>query len=408
MTPPRLLVAGAALALLALAPARPGRAEDPGPAPSGEGPPPEAGASAVNPDGGARPERPGLSGLLDLESRWSRAAIVRAGGSGSRSDLYVRKVELAVEAPLLHGVNAIAVLSSEWIGDGLNAGDGALGVDEVHLDLEGRHAYLAAGLRSQPFGVFDNPLVTEPLTQDAYEIKKPGVTLGARGPQGLDLSLTAYAGGALWEHFTSSRLLDAAALARQPLASDRISSCVLTAALAPWDGRLNLSGALDSEPGAGRRNTTANAALQLAPHGSNHLLLDGEVMWALSREAPAGAPRAFKERAGSFSAAYAFTFRPRSLRGGGNYRARRAQRHAHPVLVGVRQEFLDDDGLSAARSIATVRQRTSLGGRYTFADDRGRTAYVSAEYRRTQRRVPAQEPFSRRGHEGYLRLGIDF
>lgn len=292
----------------------------------------------------------------------------------------------------------------------MNPNDGALGVDEAHLDLEGKHAYLVVGQRTQPFGVFESHLVTDPLTQDGYEIKKPGATLGARGPLGADLSLTVYAGRAAWDHFTSSRLIDAAALDRQPVVPDRVSSYVLGAALSPWEERVNLSGAIDSEPGQGGRNTTANLALQLVPHGSNHLMADAELMRALSRETPAGAARAFKETAGSFSLAYVFVVRPRKVRGSANYKARMSRLRAHPVLVCARYEFLDDDGRTDASAIATVRQRTSLGGRYTFHDGDGRGAYASAEYRWTRYRLPARDspPGSPRGSEIYLRLGISF
>jgi hypothetical protein len=356
------------------------------------------------------PARLNLTGSLALEARGMRSPATPGGESSTRSDLYVRKIELAVEAPMLQGVNAIAVVNSEWIGDGLSSGDAGLAVDEAHLDLDRKHGYLIVGQRTQPFGVFENHLVTDPLTQDAYEIKKPGATLGARGPLGTDASLTVYAGGVLWDHLTSSRLIDGATLNRKASVADRISSYVLAAACAPWAERVSLSGAFDSEPGRGARNTTVNAALQLIPHGSNHLIIDAEVMRALSRESSVGSGVAFKETVGSVSVAYMFVVRPRKLRGNGGYKARRSHLRAHPILVSARYELLDDGGLTAATAVATVRQRTSLGGRYTFHDVKGRSAYVAAEYRRTTYRVPSSASLSEgtRGNELYLRLAIAF
>jgi hypothetical protein len=409
----RVLVVGVAATLLALTLARPVRGDDPpGSTPSSavEAPPAGEDASALSAETAPASGRLSLTGSLAVDARGMRSPAAPGGESSARADLYIRKIELAVEAPMLRGVNAIAVVNSEWIGDGMSPGAAGLAVDEAHLDLGGKHAYLVVGQRTQPFGVFESHLVTDPLTQDAYEIKKPGATLGVRGPLGTDVSLTIYAGGALWDHFTSSHLIDGAALNRQASVANRVSSYVLAAALSPWGERVGLSGAFDSEPGQGRRNTTANVALHLVPHGSKHLIVDAEVVRALSRESPPGAARAFKETAGSLSVAYVFVVRPRKMRGNGSYKARMAHIRAHPILVCARHEFLDDGGLTAAWAVATVRQRTSLGGRYTLHDGNGRSVYASSEYRRTAYRVRADaSPSERRwGNEVYLRLGINF
>jgi hypothetical protein len=398
------------LALTLVGPSRGGDTSGPAPAATTETPSAQGSTEERSAEAAPAPGRLNLTGALALEARGMRSPLTPGGESSTRSDLYLRRIELAVEAPMLQGVNAIAVVNSEWIGDGVNPGDAALAVDEVHLDLDRQHGYLIVGQRTQPFGVFENHLVTEPLTQDAYEIKKPGATLGARGPLGADVSLTVYAGGALWDHFTSSRLLDVVALNRQASVVSHVSSYVVAASFSPWAERVSLSGALDSEPGRGTRNTTANVALRLVPHGSSHLIVDAEVVRALSRERDAASGLVFKETAGSVSVAYMFVVRPRKLRGNASYKARRSHLRAHPILVCARYEFLDDDGLTTTTTVATVRQRISLGGRYAFHEENGRSAYFSSEYRRTAYHVPAGAAPSERGQgsELYLRLGIDF
>jgi hypothetical protein len=68
------------------------------------------------------------------------------------------------------------------------------------------------------------------------------------------------------------------------------------------------------------------------------------------------------------------------------------------------------EGTAAVAAIATVRQKTSLGGRYTFHEGDGRAVYASAEYRWTRFRLPDGDVGKRRsqGSEVYARLGIDF
>jgi hypothetical protein len=55
--------------------------------------------------------------------------------------------------------------------------------------------YLIAGKRTQPFGLFEDRLVSGTLTEDLYEIKEEGITLGIRpNLYKTDLSFTIYRG----------------------------------------------------------------------------------------------------------------------------------------------------------------------------------------------------------------------
>jgi hypothetical protein len=387
------------------------RASDP-PAPQAAGstddaPGPEGGGATTP----ATPSPRGplnLSGSLAVDGRWMSGPGTPGDGITTRSDLYIRKIELAVDASLLKGVSVIAVVNSEWLGDGLNGGDGGVAIDEAHCDLGGEHVYLVVGQRTQPFGVFENNLVTDPLTQDGYEIKRPGATLGVRGPLESDASLTLYSGNVLRDHFLASNLVDGAALAGTPAdGPDHVSSFIAAAAFSPLQDLVSISGAIDSEPGANERNMTANVTLQLTPRGTSHLMAEAEFIRALSREARPGSGRAFRETAGSIGVGYSFSFGPRRLRGSGNYWARVSHLIAHPVLVGVRYEFLDDDGYTEVSGVSTIQRRVSIGGRYSFHEEARRSAYASAEYRRTQYRAGMSHG-AESGGEVYLRLGIAF
>jgi hypothetical protein len=52
--------------------------------------------------------------------------------------------------------------------------------------------YLVVGQRTQPFGAFFAHFVTDPMSQDAYEVKQVGATVGytARKLWGLDLRVS--------------------------------------------------------------------------------------------------------------------------------------------------------------------------------------------------------------------------
>jgi len=112
-----------------------------------------------------------ISGTLDCDFRWMNYNSIYKIYSATTSDLYLRLFDLGIEAPLLDWATATAVLNSEWIGDYLNQGDEKIAADEVHFDLQDADFpfYLIFGKRTQPFGLFENYLITDPLTQDAYE-----------------------------------------------------------------------------------------------------------------------------------------------------------------------------------------------------------------------------------------------
>ncbi|HEX7502717.1 MAG TPA: hypothetical protein VF451_04805, partial [Acidobacteriota bacterium] len=325
----------------------------------------------------------------------------------SVSDLYLRRIEIGVNSTLVDWVSAIIVFNSEWLGDSLHPGDAILSIDEAHLDLHVPRTpfYTVFGLRTQPFGQFESSMINDPLTQDAYETKKVGMTIGVTGPLGLDASLTIYRGDELLSHLFASGIFDGTAVARADPKVRRVDSMVLALAATPVDDSLHLGAAFSSEPGAGRRNETLNVFFSLNPAFLKHLVIEGDWMRALRRETYVGRGRPFREGAFSIELSWIFGIdgaRPRTNLGGGSYLARRSHLRAHPVEASLRFESFADDGLAAASGAWSVRRRLGVGGRYTFSHSGNLAVFVAAEGRHeTRRRAAAADEF-------LFRLGLDF
>ena len=352
-----------------------------------------------------------LSGLLAGEARWKRTEGSDVSLTATSSDLYLRLYELGVEADLADWASATMVLNSEWIGDSLNQGDGTVVVDEAHLDIVIPHLplYLVLGKRTQPFGLFENPLLTDPLVQDAFETKVVGMSMGIRTAWSTDVSATLYKGRVLSDHLSQSRLYDATAAPAPEVSVSQVDSWILSGTSTPVKDIWSVFAAFSSEPGAGRRMTTFNLGSNFIVPGLKNLQLDAEYVRALHREDLPGTGQSFREAALSVAASYQFVLRPRLLKGGRNYLARKSHRLAHPMEVSARFEAFDDGSRAAALQSWSVKNRVSLGGRYTFFDQGNVLVAVDVEFRRQTLRIsPAFEGTVGSANEIYVRLGLDF
>jgi hypothetical protein len=353
-----------------------------------------------------------LSGTLNGDFRWMNYSNINKMNSNSTTDLYIRMFELGIEASLLDWATATAVLNSEWIGDYLNQGDEQITADEVHFDLQDSDfpVYLVLGKRTQPFGLFDTYLITDPLTQDAYETQKVGLTLGVTGPLDLDCSINAYKGDEQMSHLFQSGLMDTNLVHRDYIQANAVNSFILSGIFSPFKNYLTLFGAYLNEPGFRQRNTTLNTGLTLHFPFHRNILIDGEYMKALNREDYLNTNKKFKEGALSVTASYQFILRHRKVRGGGNYAGRKSHIRAHPIEAALRYEYFDDDAMTKYLQLWSVKNRYSLGGRYTFFDDGKIFAYGELEMKQTRFRLPqsAAANLHKGINELYLRLGIDF
>jgi len=354
-------------------------------------------------------EKIDLTGWLAGDGRWLRTG--KGASAATTTDLYLRAFEIGVEADLADWASATVVLDSEWIGDALNGGDAGVVVDEAHLDIAVPRSplYFVLGLRTQPFGLFETHFATDPLVQDAYETRAVGLTAGLKAPRSTDLSVTVYKGRVQAGHLYGSGLFDAAAAPPPQAPVDRVGSWIVSGVSSPAGKAWTVFAAFASEPGAGRRMTAFNAGSNLAVPGLKSLQLDAEYARGLRREDAPGLGRSFRESAFSATASYQFVARKRAVLGGGNYRARKSRRLAHPAELALRFEAFDDGGRAAALASWSVRERVSLGGRYTFFEQGGVLAALDLEVRRQTLRVaPGYDGPAGPGDEVTVRLGLDF
>lgn len=330
-----------------------------------------------------------LSGSLHGEFRWQKHRDITEADSDSTSDLYLRRLEIGIEATLTDWVVASAVFTSEWIGDKVSQADEKIEVDEAILTLkkEDFPLYLVVGKRAQPFGVFENTLITDPMTQDAYETKEVGLTVGYEGPMGLELSLTVYKGEAQMNHFFESGLFEETLQRTGTKASDDIGSFILSGSISPMDDRLAVFASYISEPGWGRKNETVSVGFSAEAPFLDGLRIDAEYMKALSRERYMAVDEEYKEEVFSVVASYEV---------------------AEPLDVAFRYEHFDDDRMSEKLKIWTIKDRYSVGTKYSLYSDEvtGVDIFVAGEYRRTEFR--AHGDIKDNNDEIYIRFGVDF
>jgi len=363
-------------------------------------------------DGTESDDRVVIEGALEGEFRWMKHRELTVGSDDSTSDLYLRTIELGLGVKLTDWITASAVLNSEWIGDDINTGDEMITVDEAFITLQdgGFPFYAVAGKRTQPFGLFESHLITDPMTQDAYETKKVGLTAGCTGPAGTDISLTVYKGEEQMNHLFESGLFDTESVSRAGNETDDVGSFIVSVSAEPVEEALTLFGAYLSEPGAGSRNETMNLGFNFVLPALENLRIDGEYMKALKREIYEGADREYREGVLSIAAAYEFILRQREVIGGGLFAERRAHVVSEPLEVSLRYEYFDDDGLAEELDSWSVRNRCSVGARYSFYNDEasGLNAFLSVEYRRTGLRISGPADMKKDNDEVYARMGVNF
>jgi len=108
----------------------------------------------------------------------------------TESGIVLDSLEIVLDAELNENISAMAIIKYE-------GGDGDVILDEANATMKNLSATpvtLTMGKYVLPFGVFESPLVNDPITQEKYEINAAAVSL-AYAPaevEGLDVSLTVY------------------------------------------------------------------------------------------------------------------------------------------------------------------------------------------------------------------------
>ena len=127
-------------------------------------------------NGEKRSNKLAVSGGIELDS--SYAGDSNIGDNTINPPLYdldIGTVELGVEIAFHEYVTGTVIIK----GENLDADDNTFW-DEATITIrkEGFPLYFIGGRRTQPFGVFENHLIHDPITQDLYEICETGAALG--------------------------------------------------------------------------------------------------------------------------------------------------------------------------------------------------------------------------------------
>lgn len=177
-------------------------------------------------------ERVSLTGTIEGDYSWTKHNDLADKASDSTSDLFISTVELGAEVDLTDWFKGSLIFLTEDLG---TDDETDVTVDEAVMTLQSEDfpVYLIFGKRAQPFGVFENHLVSDPMTQDAYETNRAGVTAGFSGPAALDLSATVYKGEEMMDHLVEAELSSAISRTSHT-ATDEVNSYILSVSVTPF------------------------------------------------------------------------------------------------------------------------------------------------------------------------------
>jgi opacity protein-like surface antigen len=220
-----------------------------------------------------------LAFLFELVCAYTDVERTDDKDSGRDVDIYLDSAEFDLHVKPHDAIEARVVAGVESIHKNGDAAAGFLDEATLRLQYPGTPFYFVGGKRTQPFGVFENRLISSTVTEDVYEIVKVGATAGyAPDWRGLDLSLTAYRGQEIIQNLQS---FESHAFAKGRQSRNENGAYIASLRLEPLAERLVLNTYYDNEPGDGRRNQSLGGALTLSVRDFN---LDCEYITALTRE----------------------------------------------------------------------------------------------------------------------------
>lgn len=311
-----------------------------------------------------------FSGAVELD--YSYAGDSDTGDNtinDSTSDLDVGTVELGAEIAFHDYVTGNVVLK----GENLDADDNVF-CDEAVIDIrkEGFAPYFTSGKGGLPFGAFESHIITDPLTQELYEIADTGMTIGfTPGSFGLDVSLAVYKGETLMTHMLEGAYgldrtyLDengalpawrTGGMSASYCETDEVSSYIGNITLEPVEG-MGLGVFYNSEPGDNQRNNTYGGMFH---YEISKLTLDLEYITAAQREADSADNKEHKENALSGAIAFQVT---------------------DPIEIALRYEVFDDD--IPEEQDGHLDNRYSLGLNYGLFEKENFATGLSFEYRQS-------------------------
>ena len=202
----------------------------------------------------------------------------------STSDLKVGTLELGLGIEYHEVATASVVLKAENIGDSDDSTSDDIFVDEaiITLQKQGFPLYFVGGKRTQPFGYFSSNLISDPITQDLYEISKTGATVGwTPGVLNMDISLTAYRGEIMADRAEEAGIGFTRDKSAGYTATNDVSSFIANITAYCLNDCMSFAAFFNSEPGDGDRNETIGGTFHYLIESIN-LDLGAEFMAAVS------------------------------------------------------------------------------------------------------------------------------
>lgn len=199
--------------------------------------------------------------------------------SDNRWDLYLDSLELDLEIVFTTWLKADIVAEIENVGKKDDTATLSSSKAFATIRHPGFPLYFIGGKRTQPFGLFEDRMISGTITEDLYEIDETGATIGVtpdRYP--MDLSFTVYEGQdiiANLEDFGPHEFNDG----RKK--EDGIDSYIANLTLTPLDDMFELAIFYSSEPGDGNRNESIGGSLSVYFWD---FIVDAEYITALKRE----------------------------------------------------------------------------------------------------------------------------
>jgi len=323
-----------------------------------------------------------LSGAIELDYAYTDDDdLADNTNNQSSSDLDIGTVELGLEAVLHEYISANLLLK----GEALDSDDDKIFWDEAFFTIqkEGFPVYFVGGKRGQPFGMFENLLINDPITCEVYEIAKTGATIGATfDPFGVDISATLYKGETLMDKVVEAEYgFERNHEDPNYGASDDVKSYIINITLSPVED-LTISAYFNSEPGDGDRNETAGVS---AHYEISDFILDGEYIGAINREKHFTDNQEYKESAWFVSLGYQIM---------------------DPLLAAIRYESFNDDQNGDQND--HLDYRYALGVTYTLFENDNFACSLSGECRRSEYELSDGSNADDNLNEFFARIAIEF
>jgi len=320
-----------------------------------------------------------FSGAIELDYSYANDSDIGDNTvNDSTSDLDIGTVELGLEADFHEYVTGNFILK----GEALDTDDDRVFWDEATITIqkEGFPFYFVGGKRGQPFGMFENHLINDPITQDCYEIAKTGVTVGYTTGY-LDISATIYRGEVLMAHLVEAEYGFERDTSPTYEETDDVSSYIGNITISPLDA-LMVSAYYSSEPGDADRNETAGMSVH---YEIGMVTVDAEYIAAISREKHFTDNKEYNESAWFIGVAY---------------------QAAEPFEIAGRYEAFDDD--ITGEQDGHLTDRYSIGFTYTLFENDSFATNLMGEYRISNLEKQSGGNADDKVNEAFLRLAIEF